>query len=245
MAELVYLDTKIYLAGYDISGDLNKVNLSLARDPKDKTCFGMDSRARISGLRDGSFDYAGIWQADSAAPKIDDVVYSKLGSAGEVFTVCPQNGNAGSIAYSMKTIQATYEVGAPVGDLLALMASGQGCDGMFRGTVVATGAKTVTGNGTAYQLGSVGATQKLYAAMHVIGVSGVSPTVTVKIQSDNAENFASPSDVVTFTAATGIGAQLAAPVAGPLTDTWWRAQWTISGTTPSVNIVVVVGIAGA
>ena len=42
--------------------------------------------------------------------------------------------------------------------------------------------------------------------------------------------------------ATGIGYQSANPVAGPITDQYWRVSWTISGSTPSFTFVVSLGI---
>ena len=46
----------------------------------------------------------------------------------------------------------------------------------------------------------------------------------------------------TLTAATAAGSELVS-LAGPLTDTFYRVDWTISGTTPSFSFAVVVGIA--
>jgi hypothetical protein len=103
-------------------------------------------------------------------------------------------------------------------------------------------ARTVTGNGTARQLGLVGATQKLYASLHVVDAS-VADTLDVKIQSDDASGMGTPTDRITFTQATAVGAQYATPVSGPIaTDTWWRVSYTIGGTSPSFKFAVVVGI---
>ena len=71
------------------------------------------------------------------------------------------------------------------------------------------------------------------------------PTLTVTIDSDSAENFgASPETQLTFVAKTAVGSgwQVAGPAA--ITDDWWRAEWTISGDTPSFVFVVSFGIWG-
>jgi hypothetical protein len=86
----------------------------------------------------------------------------------------------------------------------------------------------------------VSATQAVFAGLHVLAVSGTdTPTLTVKLQSDALEAFGSSADQLTFTAATAVGAQFKT-LAGANADTWWRAQWTISGTNPSFTFVLIV-----
>ena len=48
-------------------------------------------------------------------------------------------------------------------------------------------------------------------------------------------------DRVTFTAQTAKGAQFSSAV-GAITDTYWRALWTVSGTSPPFQTRVVIGI---
>ena len=102
---------------------------------------------------------------------------------------------------------------------------------------------TATGNGTSQQLGAVTSAQKVYAAIHIWSISGTStPTITVKIQSDDNSSFTSATDRITFTAATAIGSQYKA-TAGAITDTYWRANYTITGTNPIFAIAISCGIA--
>jgi hypothetical protein len=76
----------------------------------------------------------------------------------------------------------------------------------------------------------------------VIAAGGTLPTLDVTVQSDDAEGFASPTTRLTFTQKSAIGAEFITPVAGPITDTWWRVSWAIGGTTPTFGIVACVGI---
>jgi hypothetical protein len=104
-------------------------------------------------------------------------------------------------------------------------------------------ARTATGNGTGVQIvGGVPAGQYLYAAIHVLSVSGTStPTLTVKIQSDNGSGFPSATDIATFTAATARTGEVVR-AAGAITDDWFRVSYTISGTTPSFLFLVTLGV---
>ena len=138
---------------------------------------------------------------------------------------------------------AEYSPGAAVGELFAFNISAGGCDLLARGTVLENAVKTATANGTARNLGAVGAAQKLYAGMHVLAVSGTNPTLDMIIQSDDAEGFLSSANRITFAQKTAIGSQWATPVAGAITDTWWRCAYTIGGTdNPSFTVVVVLAI---
>jgi hypothetical protein len=103
-------------------------------------------------------------------------------------------------------------------------------------------ALTITGNGTAVQHVAVTtAAQYLYASLHVLSVSGTAtPTLTVKVQSDTV-GFPSPTDRITFTAATAQSSQISR-VAGINTDDYYRISYTISGTNPSFLALVAVGV---
>jgi hypothetical protein len=74
--------------------------------------------------------------------------------------------------------------------------------------------------------------QYLYASLHVLSAAGTSPSITVSIESDADNTFSTPTTVLTFSAATSVDGQIMR-AAGPITDTWYRAKWAVSGTTPS------------
>ena len=159
-------------------------------------------------------------------------------------TFAPTTGAAAEPAYFAETLELALGGGGTVGDLYMFRASGTGQGTkLIRGTIMETGAKTATANGTARQLGAVTATQYLYACLHVIAVSGTNPTLDVIVASDDASNFGSSTTRMTFTQKTAIGSQFITPVAGAITDDYWRIVYTIGGTnTPTFNFIVTVGI---
>lgn len=237
MSSQIVQNSKFYLDGYDLSGDLNMISLDYSAELQDSTALGATSRARTGGLKDiraaveGFFNTSGI--------DIESVMFGKIGVADVPCTVSPIAGAEGDLAYLFKAISGNYKPGASIGEMLKFSADAQGSGELVRGKVLLNGTKTATGTGTAFELGAVTADQKIYAAAHILAASG---SATLKLQSAPAENFASPTDRITFTAATAIGAQFATPVAGAITDTWWRFVWTISGGTPSFSLVGSAGI---
>jgi len=244
MAELgVLKDARIWLGAYEITASMNSVSLRHAVDVKDNTVFGDDTRSEAAGLRTVTARASGLYAVDGT-DEIDDILSTNLATVNTPITFGVETGANNEVAYTFQSLQATYEWGASVGDLPGydMNASGRGTP-LVRGNILQVGTKTSSSNSGDLQLGAVGASQSLYAAMHVTAVSGTSPTLDVTVQSDDAQGAGSPTERLAFTQATAITSEWIS-LAGPLTDDWFYVTWTIGGTdTPTFTFVVVVGIA--
>jgi len=240
----VLTDCRIYFESADLTGYSNKVEISTSVEDLDRTTFASGGfKERVGGLNEATGSIDGFWQAgDLGQP--DDMWFANLGSASAAITLVPTSGAAGQLAYLTQAMETDYKPGAAVGKLLAWSAGFKGNWPLVRGQIMHPQGtpRTATGVGTGYQLGAVSATQRMYACLHVLSVSGTStPTITVKLQSSVDNSFASPTDRITFAADTALDGQ-ALSLAGAVTDQWWRAAWTISGTTPSFLFAVSAGI---
>jgi len=237
----VITNAKILVDGYDYSGDLNAVAMDGSAVALDATTFGSGGwMQRAGGLRDVSFQAEGF--IDPSGPTVPGGdAWGNLGGGAAVATIGPQTGAEGELAFSFPPLQSKWGMAGKVGDLLKFTGLLEGAGGYFVGTILANKTGVVAGgNGTGFNLGAVGSGQKLYAALHVLAYTG-SGSLTVSIQSDNGSGFPSPATQITFAAASAVGGQYAAPVAGPIAgETWWRASWTFTGT--SVAFFVNVGI---
>lgn len=244
----VITDCKAYLAGYNISGNSNKLAIKQSAESLDKTTFADAGwKVKQAGLKSVEVDLEGFWEANglsSATYKIDDLINSYLGVGGKLLTIAPLTGAQGELCFNIPAMIGEYQFGGNVGDLAPFSFKGDASsmDGIIRGTIMENGIKSATGNGTAQNLGAVLSTQKLFAGLHILAVSGTLPTLDLKIQSASAQAFTTPTDRITFAQQNAIGAVWAPAVAGPITDTWWRASWTLGGTTPNFTAVIVVGI---
>lgn len=236
-------DARVLMGGYSLATRLNQVNLSYDVEEVDATCFGDGARTTIPGFKQVGFEFNGYYDSADTS-QIDPALAALHAVSGQVLTVCPTAGTVGDIGFTTTAMQASITRGGSVGEMLGISASGKGSGKpLVRGYVLANGAKTATGNGAAVTAGAASASQYLYGSLHVTAVAGtVTPTITVKIQSDDNSSFTSATDRITFTAATAIGAQWATPVAGAITDTYWRATWTVSGTDPSLTVFCTMGI---
>jgi hypothetical protein len=241
---LVLKNCGIYFDGYDFSSDHNQINLSGSRDVLESTTFGSNSKTKALGLKDTKLTGSGFTRLDSLGGT-EQTFYNEVETdfVQTLTTILPQTRTAGDVAYFFQSWKSKYTSLGKVGEIYPFSIDADGHGDMANGTILINGAVTTTGGGTAYNLGSVSATQFIYAGIHIYGLSGTNtPTITVKIQSDDNSGFTSPIDIITFTAATAIGSQWAIPVTGPSSDTYWRVYYTISGTNPSFNLLAEMAI---
>lgn len=241
---LVLLDCRLYLDGADLTGYSNKAEIAAKPAKLTRTTFGDGgSNTYVGGVFDGSANLEGFWQAgDLSQP--DDSFWANLGVSTVPLTGVPTGGNVGDLAYLTQGLETQYQPGAKQGELLAWTADLETNWPIVRGKILHPQgtARTSSGNGTGVQLGALSSTQALYVCLHVMSISGTStPTITVAIQDSVDNTFASPHTSGTFAAATTLDGQTM-KVVGPVTNTWYRATWTITGSTPSFLFAVSAGI---
>ena len=245
MAKFVWQNVRLFTATADLTGVNNKLEVTAEREAKEATPFATSGAVWaevLAGLAKTEISAEGQWEAGDTG-KIDDAAFANLGSVVPV-TIGPVGAADGDLAYLTGALRTKFDVGGSVGEVAPWTGEMVGNWPLVRGKMAHPPgtARTSTGTGTAYQLGAASSSQYLYAALHVLSLSGTSPSITVKVQSDNASNFPSATDQITFTAATARSGQLSR-VAGPITDDWFRVSYTISGTGPSILFAVAFGIA--
>jgi len=243
MATIVLTDAKIYLDKFDISGDMNNVVAMVSADAQEDTAFGATFHTSKPGLRRGTIHGEGFVQFGSGVTTVDGRLYTNVGIADLPISVALEpGGDAGEKAVFMKAMEGAYNIGASVGELLKFqfdtMASGTDVQ-LVKGTIFEDGktSRTTAGNTATRTLGAVTSTQKVYAVLHLLAFSGTNVTFTLK---SAVTDFATVTTRATFTTATGTTSQYITPVAGAITDTFWRFEWT--GTFTSFSAVLIAGI---
>ena len=244
MGEHVLSNPKLWLGGYALSGAHRSLAFRFGAEAVDVTAFGDTTRARLAGLKTLSFQHEGFWDADAGAASPDALLFANVALADVLGSFTAEGGDEGEIAYFAQLLHTEYSHGGPVGEAHPFSVAGEssGQYGLLRGIVGANRtAIAATGQSSGYNHGAVGAAQSLYAGLHVLGAGGT-PTLDVTIESDSADTWLSPTTRLTFSQATAIGSQFATPVAGAITDTWWRVTWTVGGGTPDLDFIVVLAI---
>lgn len=247
MAEIVLTDAALLVAQFDVTGDVNSVQLDYAAEVQDGTTFGDGTRKMVGNgaLRTVDLSVEGLWNGGD--DEVDDVLFDRIGTAGLLHTVAASGLTESNVGYFFQAVEGSYSPGASVGEILRFSVESQasGSDGLIRGNLLHTGTEAATGAAAAQNLGAATADQKVYAGLHVLSAAGTSPTLDVTIESDAADDFTgSETTRVTFAQVTdALGSEYATPVSGAITDTWWRVAYTIGGTgSPSFSFVVVLGI---
>jgi len=238
MAKQLLNNCGIYLSGYELSGFSNTVGLILSKDLFDATTFGDGSRSRVPGLPDATFSAAGCWSPQ----EVDAVLQDKIGDIDELVSLAADNV-VGGVVYFFRGVEGQYQVDAAVNNVAKWTMSGSTSRSpVVRGNILyrRLGA-SASSNSTGLQLSGAASDETVYAALHVIGASGTLPSLTVKVQSADNGAFTGLTDQHTFAAKTAIGSEWL-EIEGPITDDYWRVNFTISGTDPVFSFVVMLGI---
>lgn len=245
MAIQVLTNAKLWIAGYDFTGDVNALALKYGAEMKDKTNFGSGGfRERIPGVKSFSFQHEGF--VTFGAGNVDEQIFSNFFAVKNIVTsIDPKGGGAeGDVCFTGQVETSQYMPGAKHGEVLAFSVSGESDgDELVRGTLMANRYVTANGNGPVVQLGAVAAAQKVYGGLHFLAnITGSgTPRCNVTVESAPAANFASATTRLTFTSATAAGAEWQ-NANGAITDTWWRVKYVLTGSSPSFPIVATVGI---
>lgn len=248
MAIGILKNVKLFAGGYDLTGNSNKLEISAEQEEKDITTFdsydettGLVWTECMPGLAKAYISGSGF--ASYGDDQLDDVLWESKGAMG-AFTAYPAGATAGSTAYITNALQCSLAQLGQVGDVAPWSGKWASASPFVRsvGLHNPATARTSSGNGTAVQHVAVTSAQRLYAALNVVSIAGTStPTLTVKVQSDDGAGFGSATDRITFAAATATGSQWMT-AAGPITDDFFRVTWTISGTDPSFLFSVAIGV---
>lgn len=155
-------------------------------------------------------------------------------------------GAAGTIAALMTAKLCSFKMPKDGGKLAEFQADFALEDWIGLGYVMFQGVGTAglgaPATGTIVLAGAIPDGYEAVFALNVFGATGTTPTLDGKVQSAAAVGFASPTDRGTFAQSTAAPQSQLLRVAGPVTDTYWRVNWTaVGGTTP--NFVVLAAMA--
>ena len=234
MAPLVLKDATTFYGGYDLTSHINEVALELSAEPLDDSTMGDAWRSRIAGAKDVSFNHKGY--VEFAEP--DATLEAALATA--VVQTMSVDGTDGAVAYMLVGLEVTYQLFGDYGSVAPFMVQGSGSNGFGapagkllypKQTIAAAD------NGTGQQLGAVAAGERLYTTVHCFTAG---TTVDVIVESDDNSGFTSATTRSTTTV-TATGGTWVTPVAGAITDDWWRVR--IATITGSFSLAAAVGIA--
>jgi len=233
------LGDNLYVAGYDLSGDISALG-RIGGGPTALDVTGIDKSAfeRIGGLRDGSLEFASYFNdaAGQAHPRL-----STLPTTDVSITYC-RGTTLGNPAAAIVAKQINYD--GTRGDdgafTFAVQAQANGY-GLEWGRQLTAGKRTDTTatNGSSVDFGTGSTAFGLQAYLHVFAFTGTSVTVTIQESSDDGAGDAWAA--VTggaFTAATGVTSERIATSASQTVERYLRV--VTSGTFSNAVFAVTV-----
>lgn len=238
MSRLHGKSTTLYIDERDFSGITNSVEIAVDNGIADVTAFEDVDATFVEGKAGVTLTINGFFS--TASPDYDGQMFADLLTAQQL-GVYPGIIAGGTHGYEVEGAVEGQPRTAAHGAAIALNVSFKGDNPLVR--VIVLGKNTAlaaSANGIAYNHGAVGATQQAYGVLRAFSVAGGPGTLDVKIQSDDAVGFPSPTDRLTFTqlAAAGVEVKTAN---GAITDTWWRVVFTVAGG-GTWNVLVALGI---
>lgn len=242
---------RLFVAQYDLTPHARAFALKAAVDAKDATVMLDTVRKNVPGLRAVGWD-AELFFDSTIDAGLHALIKSAASASGvgdgtaALVTFLPDGQTEGNLSYFARSMLSEQQRPLAIGESLMQSLSGVAYDGgrgpgaamLSRGVVAVTRTVTGAGNGPAQQLGALAAdTDEIHLAAHVTEMSGTTPSLTLIVQSDDNSGFSSPTTRATATAISEIGSIDIPPIVGPITDTYWRVTWTLTGTSPSATVV--------
>jgi len=222
--------------------------MQLTKEIRDRSVFGVNARQKGTGPESGMFSAVGFYDATI------DIERTYQWAEVPVSLFIPSTAGAavaaGDNAIFFKALFAGYKRGAPFGDDAMFNFQAEGHQDGYPigiGKVLNPGLVPVTADNTpaasVVNLGAVSATQYLYVVLHVTAVS-TDEAIIVKIQSHEDDAFGGVTEVMAFASQTAPNGLIAARVAGPLTDAYYRAyaDVTVTGEPCSITFACAAGI---
>lgn len=241
MSPIALVNAFCYVDAHDFTADANALNFNGSAAELDRTTFRSGGWRTLAGggLKTGEFTMGGHWQAGT--DQVDPVAFAALGVRAQVVTFGPEETEGGP-CYMWQGGNFQYVLGGNVGDLAPFTLGGRNTEGVgvVRGQLAkAMGTVSATGVlGSVVNLGTISASQYLYATLHVFGTPGT--TITVQLQSDDSGAFSSPTTRATFGPITTAGGTWATRVAGALAETHYRLNVSaITGTFTVAGAIAV------
>lgn len=226
MAFLHGKSTAVFYGAYDLSAFFNEASMSQDVETAETTAFGNNAKTYITGLKDGTFSLSGMF--DGVANGVDVVLSNVIGSATlQPITVATSAAAVGDVAFSGSTIETSYEVSSPVGDVVSANMEAQVSGGIDRAVLLAARASvSATGNQTSVDQ-AASSTGGAVGYLHLTANAQTGTTI-VKVQ--HSTDNVTFTDLITFTTVTaGTTASERVAVTGTV-NRYVRAQYTLSGT---------------
>lgn len=239
MPKVAGKEVRIYVDGYDISGDNASFDATLSLADLDVTGFGKNAHQRIVGHQDHTITTRGHWD-DTALVGLDAVYSAMLGSNSNVITVLfdefVDDYEGSADAFTLRgQLQTNYTVASNVDgkiDANGTFISDNSVD-VRQKVLRAKNNITAAFDGTGMDIEGWTSAVGLSAVLHVFAFTGTSATVEIEDSPDGS----AWATALAFTPATARGVERVETADDEAIDDHLRI--TVAGTFSSFTFAVV------
>ena len=236
----------VYVDEFDFKGVSNSVSLNFENNIAAVTAFADTDATYVEGKAGYTAEVKGMYSI--ASPDYDGEMFTDLTAASRRLGIFPGGPTKGNYGYELVTNISQSPRKAEKGSVVTCDVTWRGNTPAARGPILDVDtARATSGNGTAYNMGAIGATQTVVGVLRLLAAPGGAGnnTLDVIVQSDALETFLSPTTVLTFTQLNQASVALFAvqTAAGAITDSWWRVNYTYAGAgSRTFSVVLSLGI---
>lgn len=225
--------------GVRISDYATSIEAGLDVATVDVTTFGSGAFTQSAASTRGAvLNIGGLNDIDA----IEQTLAAQFGTA-TVATVCPEGDTAGNVAHIAYGTSSTWRAFAmSVGEASALTLALPNASGgrPLQGLVTRSTATAVTATATTTAVNCGAAASGAWASLHVLAISGTSPTITAQLQSSTSSGGSYTARGSASGSRNAIGSDWI--VGATTTDTWWRLSLTVGGSGASITVLAAIGV---
>ncbi|MFW9991897.1 MAG: hypothetical protein ACFFD4_07535 [Candidatus Odinarchaeota archaeon] len=217
MAKIHGKNARVFVNSFDLSGDSNRVNLTIGIDVVEVTGFGDEAKQNREGQYNWNIGQDGFW--NSTDKMSDPTIQQLIGGGTKVVSVFPAGTTPGQLGYEGFGILNNYKPEAVIAGAVTFNAEYTGHARIYRTEILTAGVQTANGTSTARNLGTAGLNLGITAILQAL--NGSHGTCSVKIQAGTTEagNY---GDIFSFTQLTGQNVVECKNVATAPVGPWFR-----------------------
>jgi len=222
MAKQTGLNTRLYAAGYDLSGDVSSLGgVGIMSELYDVTTLSDAAVSRLSGLASGTVSVSAFM--DTAAGRDHALWISNSGAkpTTDQTVLIPLDASLGGPCLGMDAKQATYNIERPTGSSIAASVDYASADGSSpEWGVMLTAGSVTDSSGTAYTAHDNGSSTSNGAAGYAQLFSLTSGTVVWIIE--HSTDNVTYATLLSFTSAAALTGERVATAAGATVNRYTR-----------------------
>lgn len=219
-------DSKVLVGAYDISSYLNEFSYSQTLETAETTAYGDNAKKYLTGQNDGTISFSGMFESstDAVADVFEDIIANDTTA---VITLAYDGGlTIGRKAGLAQAKQTSYDITAPVADVVSLSGEFQVTGGIRQGVLLAAATSHTTTTNTASVDGSASSSNGAKANLHVTANTMDAGTV-IKVQ--HSADDSTWADLITFTTVSSGSVTSETSSASGTVNRYLRASTTPAG----------------